>query len=190
MIVNLNSYKSLQSNLFVKISTPTPLLFCDKIGTVTLNGDTYTGLGNLLGITDSTSELRITSSEITITISLIPDSSITDIINSKIKGSEVQILRALFDGSTGNFINITGNPTIRFRGYVNNLAFTEEWDNDTRTSSNTLVVTCASIVSVLENKISGRRTNPTSMKKYFPTDISMDRVPNLQNSVFDFGEKK
>jgi hypothetical protein len=190
MILDLNNYKSIQSNLFVKISAPTPLLFCDRLGTITLGGDSYTGLGNLMGITESSSELRVSASDITVTLSGIPNSAITDVINSKIKGSQIQVLRALFDGPTGNYLNITGNPVGRFQGFVNNISFAEEWDSESRSSSNTLVLTCSSVVSVLENKISGRRTNPSSMKKFFPTDISMDRVPNLQNSVFDFGEKK
>jgi hypothetical protein len=40
---------------------------------------------------------------------------------------------------------------------------------------------------VLQNKTSGRLTNPVSNKKFFPTDTCMDRVPGLQGTSFNFG---
>jgi hypothetical protein len=42
---------------------------------------------------------------------------------------------------------------------------------------------------VLQNKISGQRTNSTDRKRYFPGDISFDRVADLTNTSFDFGKK-
>lgn len=189
-MINLSQFNSIQSNLFVKISSTSPILACDRIGTIELNGDTYTGVGNLLGITNSTNELRVSNNDVTITLSGIPDSQIQNVLNSKIKGSEVQIIRALFSSDLGIFLSIPGNPLIKFRGFVNNVSFDEEWNNETLSSSNTLILTCNSIISVLENKVSGRRTNPSSQRQFFPADQSMDRVPSLMNSAFDFGEKK
>jgi hypothetical protein len=156
-----------------------------------INGDTYVGLGKLLSISGSNSELRSTSGEITIGISGIPDSMISDIVGSNIKGNPVRITRGLFDATTGAFLSaVTGNPINRFAGYVNNISLEEEYDVDSRDSSNTLLLTCASNVDILNNKIAGRKTNPASQKKFFSTDLSMDRVPNLESSYFDFGGKK
>jgi hypothetical protein len=78
----------------------------------------------------------------------------------------------------------------RFIGFVNNMALDEEYDTENRISSNTVVLSCSSVVDVMQNKISGRRTNPASMKRFYSSDISMDRVPTLINSYFDFGAKK
>lgn len=201
MTINLDSYPVLQSNLFVKIECPyyktsegaTPVaydfLFSDRINSYTLEGDTYSGLGHLMSITTSGSELRTSSSELTITISGIPNSSISEIINSRIKGSKVTIYRAVFDANTGSLISISGNPMTRFIGYINNLALNEDYNFDSRTSSSTIALACASVVDILDKKISGRKTNSSSMKKYYPSDVSMDRVTALESSYFDFGAK-
>lgn len=194
-VLNLTSYGSLQSNLFIKIAVGNPvssyLLFSDRLESTTINGDTYVGLGRLLAVSAASSELRSSSSEVAISISGIPDSMISDIVNSNLKGSSVRITRALFNPTTGALLTaVAGNPIIRFQGYVNNISLDEDYDVDQRTSSNTLLLSCASNVDILSNKISGRKTNPASMKKFFSTDLSMDKVPNLESSYFDFGVKR
>jgi hypothetical protein len=166
-------------------------LFSDRLVSTTIGGDTYVGLGKLLSISGSSSELRSTSGEITIGISGVPDSMISDIVAANIKGNPVRVLRGLFDASTGTFLSaVAGNPVNRFVGYVNNISLEEEYDVDSRDSSNILLLTCASNVDILDNKIAGRKTNPASQKKFYSTDISMDRVPSLESSYFDFGAKK
>lgn len=190
MAINLSSYSSIQSNLFVKIiTTSTTLLFSDLNATVTINGDSYTGVGRLMDVTSSSSELRVSGNDVTITLSGIPDSAIAEINSIKLKGSSVDIYRGIFNATTGVILNISGNPVGRFRGFVDNYSLNEEYDINTRTSSNTLIITCASIVDILDNKIVGRKTNPSSQKRYFPNDLSMDRVPNLESATFNFGTK-
>jgi len=191
-VLSLTSYSALQSNLFIKITlSGSTLLFSDKIESTVIASDTYVGLGKLLSVSGSNSELRSSGQDLTISISGIPDSSITDIINSGIKGSPVIIRRGLFNASTGAFLSaITGNPIIRFTGYVNNMAFEEDYDIDTKTSSNTIILSCASNIDVLNNKIQGRKTNSESQKKFFPSDLSMERVATLESSYFDFGANK
>lgn len=191
-VLNLNSFTAIQSNLFVKITlTASTLLFSDRIQSTTIAGDTYVGLGNLLAISGSNSELRSSSQELSISISGIPNSSITDILASGIKGTPVIIRRGLFNATTNAFLSgVAGNPIIRFTGFVNNLGFDEEYDLDTRTSSNTMILTCASNVDILNNKVQGRKTNSESQQKYFPNDLSMERVTALESSFFDFGANK
>lgn len=201
-MLNLTSYKSITSNLFVKVEideyrtgtsgsyTSQTLTFSDRLTATTIDGVTYTGLGNLLSITPSSSEIRVSDQELSIAISGIPNTSIAEIVNSKIKGSKVTVYRGLFDSSTGNLISIAGNPMGRYRGYVNNYTLTEEWDSESRTSSNTILLICNSLVDILSRKIAGRRTNPDSAKRYFPSDLGMDRVPTLADEYFDFGKKR
>ena len=198
-MINLTSYSAIQSNLCVRIDVPeyrttaggayapTVLRFSDSPTTKTINDEDYIGLGNLMSITGSTSELRVSGGELTISITGIPNTSIAEIVNSKIKGCSVRIYRIYSNATTGATLNITGNPSGRYRGFINNYSLIEEWDNETRTSVNTISLICASAVDVLQNKISGRRTNPESQKKFYPLDVSMDRVPNLENSTFNFG---
>lgn len=199
MSIDLTPYSSIQSNIFVRIQideysqtaggpyTEEVLRFSDLGRQFSLLSETYLGVGRLMGVTSTSSELRVSPADITITLSGIPSARINEIVNSKIKGAPVRIYRALFNATNGNLLSISGNPLGRFQGFVNNYSLNEEYDSSTRTSTNTLVLTCSSNVSVIERKIAGRRTNPSSQKRFYPNDLSMDRVPNLVNSEFNFG---
>ena len=191
-VLDLNSTYAIQTHLFVKItlSDSTVLLFSDRITATTISGSTYTGLGKLLAVSGSNSEIRSSGQDLTISISGVPNSSITDILAANIKGSPVVILRGLYNATNNTFLSsLAGNPIIRFSGYINNIGYEEDYDIENRISSNTVVFTCASNVDVLENKIASRKTNSESHKKFFATDVSMDRVSALENSFFDFGAK-
>lgn len=200
--MDLSAYDAIQSNLFVRLQidqyrttssgsyTSQILRFSDLNTSFTINGESYLGAGNLISISNSSSEISATGYELVITLSGIPNSSIFEIVNSKIKGSPVAVYRGLFNATTGELLNIEGNPLGRFQGFVNNYSLNEEYDNVTRLSSNTLVLTCSCNVDVLANKIAGRRTNPQSQKSFYPNDLSMNRVPNLINATYDFGAPK
>jgi hypothetical protein len=198
----LIDYSSIQTNLFVRLQideyrtssagayTSQVLRFSDSRINYTINSEVYTGLGNLLGVTNSSSEIRPSSGELTITISGIPNTSIDEIVNSRIKGSPVTVYRAFFDVTTGTFINFGSEAYGRFFGFVNSYSLQEEYDIDARTATNTIILICNSSIDVLNNKTSGRRTNPNSEKSFYPNDLSMDRVPTLKNATFDFGAPK
>jgi hypothetical protein len=202
MAINLSSYSAIQSNLFVRINveqysttaggpyTTQVLRFSDRHQSYTLNGESYQGLGNLVDVTQANSELRVTGDELTVTISGIPNTSISEIVNSRIKGSNIQLWRVVFDPVTNTALNITGNPVGRFQGYVNNVTLQEEFDIGGRSSSNLLILNCSSVIDVLNNKVAGRRTNTTSQNRFFPNDTSMDRVTAIENAYFDFGVQK
>jgi len=196
---DLTSYSAIQSNLFVRIeveyykpdeatpATSTVLRFSDKLTPTTINSEVYVGIGNLMSISSTASELRVSGGELTITLSGIPNSAIYEIVNSRIKGCPISIYRGLFNPTTGVLLAIAGNPVGRYRGYINNYSLNEDFDSETRTSSNTLVLTCTSAVDILTNKVAGRKTNPTSQKSFFPTDLCFDRVTTIQNTTFNFG---
>lgn len=199
MTINLSSYNNIETGLFVRIAcdyyrasegdsfTSAVLRFSDINRPITINSESYTGLGKLLGITASQSELRVTTNDVTITISGIPNSSIQEIIASRLKGSEVKIYRGIFNPSTGALLSITDNPVGRFHGYITNYNLAEEYDFDSKNASNTIVINCSSTVSILEKRVTGRKTNPESMKYFYPLDVSMDRVNALSGAYFDFG---
>lgn len=189
-MADLSSYKQVQTGLFVTItlSNSTVWRFSDYNTVISFGGNTYTGLGKFVGITSSTSELKPSSGNITITITGIPNTSITDILNNPVKGAKVEVLRAFFNPSTGVLLNIAGNPTGRFYGVISNYTIDESYDMESRTSNNTVALTCNNNIEILENKIAGRKTNPSSFKMFYPNDVSMDRVPNLVGANFDFGK--
>lgn len=198
----LSDYDNIRTALFVKIQVeeylqsdgglrPETLLFSDHFADYELNGDTYTALGKLVSVSSTTSELSPSGSTLTIVISGIPNKSVEEIVKSKIKSSIVNVYRGIFTHS-GEFIvdESIVNPVGRFSGFVNNYSLDETWDVDNRLSSNTIIIECSSTVSLLSKKTAGRKTNPTSMKKYFPNDTSFDRVPAIVNAEINFGGAK
>jgi hypothetical protein len=199
MTINLSSYRSIASALLCRIevdyykasptATPTSeiLRFSDYYQKITYNSEDYLGLGGLVGISPTQSELKNSSGQITITISGIPNTSIAEIVNSRIKGSPIQVYRYVFNAETKQPLAIAGNPAGRFFGIVNNYSLDEEYDVENRTASNTITLTCSSLIEVLNNKVSGRKTNPTSNKQFYANDLSMDRVPSIIGASFDFG---
>jgi hypothetical protein len=199
MAIDLSSYTSIETGLFVRIDVAEYrttssgtyaneiLRFSDYTRSVVIDGETYLGLGRLIGVTATSSELKSSSGSVTITISGIPDSSIAEIVNSRIKGSAISIYRVVFDAVTGQQLSITGNPAGRFFGIVSNYTLEEDYDVEARTASNTIALECSSRSEFLANKVVGRKTNPKSMKTFYSTDVSMDRVPNLVGANFNFG---
>ena len=145
----------------------------------------FAALGKLLSVAPTSSDLRATSGNMSVSITGIPDSSITEILGLKIKGSTINIERLVeapnievrFAG-IGSF-GLTAN---RFTGLVTNYSIEEDWPMGAMKSTNKIVFTCSSTVDVLLNKVSGRRTNPADIP-----DPSMDRVLKLANSNFNFG---
>lgn len=193
MALDLSNYSSLSSALFVKIETYTTagvnqtITFSDYHKDITLNTTNYTGLGQLLTITDTQSDLRITPQSISIGISGIPSTNISTVFDTQFKGSKVSVLRGIFDPVTGEIESITGNPAGRFYGVIDNFSISDEMNSETHEATTTLVLVCSSIVGLLNRKTNGRETNPKVQKALYPGDLAMDRVPNLTNANFNFG---
>ena len=192
---DLSSYTSVRVGLFVRLQidqyrttsgggyTAQVLRFSDYDTPLTINGETYTPLGEFLSITSSTSELRPSENPVTIGISGIPTNNINEIVHSKIKGAPINIYRGYFTNAGVQIGDFGG----RFIGSVNNYSIQEEFDVENRTSSHMLMLECASSVGLLSQKISGRKTNPQSQNTFYPNDTSMDRVPTLKGTKFNFG---
>jgi hypothetical protein len=189
MPVDLSQYSSLQSNLFVKIVVPgyATLAFSDYFKPVTFSGTNYQALGQLVTVTETTSNLRAAPEELTVVISGIPENRISEILDNKIKGSRIEVLRAFFNASTGELLNIQGNPAGKFRGVVSNYSINDDLTEDAMTGTISIVLTATSVIDLLNNKITGRRTNPQSHNEFYPNDQSMNRVPALAKSNFNFG---
>ena len=189
MALDLSAYRSIQTNLFVRLDIPDyeVLTFSDYHRSLTLNGTNYTGLGQLLSVTNTVNNLRATPEELSIGISGIPQKNITDILNYRVKGSDLKVYRAFFDVNTGELLNIIGNPAGKFQGIVSNFDITDDLEMGADLGTVTLTLTATSVVEMLNNKISGRRTNPIDQQLLYPTDVSMDRVPSLAKSNFNFG---
>ena len=182
---------AIQTHTFIEIvvNSTLTLTFSDYFKDYTIDSINFTGLGSLMSLTNQPSEIRASGKEIVLTVSGIPDSAMQSVLSTDYRGSAVRMYRGVFDIVTGEIVVTAGvvNPAQAFRGILTNWGITEDHDHPSLSSSNTIVYTIASEVGLLNNKITGRRTNPTDQRKFFPTDASMDRVPNLMRSDFNFG---
>jgi len=188
-MINLDSYAAIQTNLFVRIDVPTlgVLKFSDYYKAYTVNSESYTSLGSLVSVSDTISELKLSGTELNVSISGIPTQNMDAVLDYKIKGAPITVYRVLFDVTTGAELVVSGNPAIKFAGIVNNYNLVEEFDSVSKNSQVTINFVCTSNIGIIQNRVSGRRTNPDDQKLFFPADVSMDRVPSLVGANFNFG---
>jgi len=162
---------------------------------VTHNGNEYLALAGFLNTSDIQNNISNANDEIQVSLSAIPPTYIAATIGQPIKGGEVNIYRAFFDYETQEVI--TGEVYRRFTGIISNFSVQEDLDTQGTTPevTHTITIIASSIMGVLENKISGRRTNKQDFEIEWPelandpADPSMERVETLFNSSFDFGKK-
>ena len=147
----------------------------------------YPAVGTLLGVTQIANELKSSQADVTISLSGIPAQYMSDIVSNPIKAAPVEIRKVFFDTS-GNFLNIAGNPILEFVGVVSNFSIDEKWTNySSQTVTSTINLTCASTLAVLSKQEAGRRTNQADQNYWFPGDNAMNRVASLTDAVWDFG---
>ena len=156
---------------------------------VTIDSNTYTELGAFLQIGDVTEDLKTTNGDTVITLSGIPSAvSYMDIVlSTSIKGGNVIVRRGFFDTTT--LQPISGQIFERYRGIITNFNVEESTNFLSGELTNQISISCASLNSLLETQVRGQRTNETDRKRFYPTDVSFDRVKALQNTSFDFGKK-
>ena len=155
---------------------------------VTFDGNTYTELGSFLSISDIAEDIKTTNGDITVALSGIPSEQdyIALVLGTKIKGGNIKIYRAFFDDD-GGFT--TSNVFQRYSGVITNFAISEEVDVLAGKNTNTVGITCASINTVLKQRITGQRTNEVDRNRFFAGDTTFNRCKDLHNMNFDFGKE-
>ena len=197
-MATLDDYPSVRTATFVKIDVDyywtgsgyafEALTFSDHMTDYEFNGDTYTALGKLMSVSTTASEISASSGGVTILLSGIPNSSIEEIVKSKLKGAPVEIYRAFFNQDNVLLTTLDiDNPLKRYVGYINNYSLTEEWDFENKFASNSIAIDLGSNVDVIQRKIAGRKTNERSMRRHFGDDDTFDRVGSLVNANIRFG---
>lgn len=153
---------------------------------ITHNSNTYTELGSLLAVDQLREDIKTTNGDINIVLSGIPSNQdyIQLVLANNVKGGNVVISRAFLNDDYS-----TSNVYQRYKGVITNFNISEDENIIEGELTNSVSVSCASIVTVLENRIAGQRTNPTDRNKFFPGDDTFDRVPDLNNVQFDFGRE-
>lgn len=158
------------------------------------DGNTYLALAGFLSVSEIQNNITNANDEIQVSLSAIPPGYIAATINEPIKGGEISIYRAFFDYQSQEII--TGAVYRRFTGVISNFSVQEDIDTSTTSPevTHTITIIASSVMGVLENKFSGRRTNKQDFQIVWPelanssTDPSMNRVETLFNASFDFGK--
>lgn len=183
----LNS-ASIRHAEFVRLTVDTTVhTFCNAAAPITVNGITFTNLGALMSISDIQRDIKATSDDLTVTITGIDPANVGMILSNDIKGSVIEMWRGFLDSNNQIISSPSQQFFKRYQGIINNVSISETFNEEMRTRVATCAMSCASFRLILENRMSGIKTNPVSWKQFYPNDISMDRTPIIQNQYFDFG---
>jgi hypothetical protein len=147
-----------------------------------IDGVTYTPLGGLLAVGVQNRDLRVTSADTSISLSGVDGNNIYVVLATKIKGSEIEILRGFYNNNY-----VLGNTYNRFTGIITSYNIAE--DRQQEEDNFTVTINASSYKSVLENRIAGRKTNKTSWQEFNSTDSSMNNVYSIADQQFDFGKE-
>ena len=176
---------------FVRLSVgvaETEYTFCNAGAPITVNGITFSNLGALLQVGDVQRDIKATSDDMTIQLTGIDPTSVALILSSDIKGSIVEVWRGFFDSNNQIITSPTQQFFKRYQGIINSVSITEDFNSQARTRVATCSISCSSMRRVLENRLSGVKTNQNNWQFLYADDISMNRVSEIANTYFDFGK--
>ena len=95
-----------------------------------INGFTYLALGGLLQVGAQNRDIRVTQGDTTIALSGISGNNIPIVLGTKIRGSEVEVLRGFYNANW--YLDTATNVYPRFTGIITNYSVNEnrEGNND------------------------------------------------------------
>jgi hypothetical protein len=192
-VINAVTSPSIQHSEFVRLTVGKPgfqtvYTFCNAAAPITVSGITFNNLGALLAVGDVQRDMKATSDDMTISLTGIDSANIALILSSDIKGSLVEVWRGFFDSNNQIITTPTTQFFKRYQGIINNVSITEDFNTEVRQRIATCFISCSSMRRILENRISGVKTNQNSWQFIYGADTSMDRVAEISSTYFDFGK--
>lgn len=170
-----------------KTGAQTVYTFCNAAAPITVNGITFSNLGALLSVGDVQRDIKATSDDMTIALTGIDPSNVGIILGNEIKGSLVEVWRGFFNSNNQILTSPTQQFFKRYQGIINSVSITEDYNIEARTRVATCSISCSSMRRILENRLSGVKTNQNNWQFLYPNDTSMNRVSEIANTYFDFG---
>jgi len=181
---------SIRQAEFIRLTmASTVYTFCNAAAPITVNGITFTNLGSLLQLSDIKRDVKANSSDLSISLSGVDGTNVVVVLDSNIKGSRIEVWRGFLDSNNQIITTPTQQFFKRYQGIVSNFSITEDWNEQIRSRVATVGLSCASFRTILENRVGGVRTTPKIWQIYYPGDTSMNRVPSIAGSYFDFGSE-
>lgn len=179
---------SIQQAEFIRLTMPSnTYTFCNAAAPITVNSITFTNLGSLLQLSEIKRDIKATSSDLSISLTGVDGTNVAIVLGSDIKGSRIEVWRGFLDSNNQIITTPTQQFFKRYQGIVSNYSITEDFNEQLRTRVATVGLSCASFRTILENRVGGVRTTPKIWQVYYPGDTSMNRVPIIAGSYFDFG---
>ena len=146
-------------------TTPVNFTDCSFSLTSSISGSSVTYLASdfVLGISNHTEETDITKSSITISLSGADQTFISTVLNENVTNDTVDIYR----GFLNDINTLIADPFLLYKGNIESFGIQESEKES---------VVGLSIVSHWADfeKKNGRKTNNTSQKRFFSTDVGMD----------------
>jgi hypothetical protein len=179
---------SIRQAEFIQLTMPSnTYTFCNAAAPIIVNGITFTNLGSLLQLSEIKRDIKANSSDLNISLTGVDGTNVAIVLGSDIKGSRIQVWRGFLDSNNQIISSPTQQFFNRYQGIVSNYSITEDWNEQMRTRVATVGLSCASFRTILENRVGGVRTTPKIWQAFYPGDNSMNRVPSIAGSYFDFG---
>ena len=146
---------SVEPVLLAKLGFSTPVYTHSGIGTITYDGNSYVGVGNLGNVTAARESELLGPVAVTLTLSGIDSAFMTEALNSGSHGDAITI----YEGYRNTDGTLLDDPWIVWQG-------TLEYSQLTRGESNTISLVCQHDLAVLEEKDGGRFTDEDQQNKY------------------------
>tara|TARA_R110000868_G_scaffold266468_1_gene525603 strand:+ start:837 stop:1472 length:636 start_codon:yes stop_codon:yes gene_type:complete len=146
-------------------------------GDITISGNTYTGAGDLLSISQVEESAELKASGVSITISGVPQAILTYALDAQYQNKEIIIYIGVLDKTT---FQPSGSPYILFSGVMDIMTI-----NDSA-STLSIGVSAESKMIILQRSKSLRYTNE-EQKRLFPNDKGLEYVSSLQDKPLIWG---
>jgi len=204
---------------FFKLTTPSgTYYFSTAPYDITVAGvGTFTALGQLVQVSQAQRDIKSTANETTITLVGIDTAMLGLVLNSNIKGSQIQLWHGFFDNNnqllTASYAEWVNNSSLTvdwknflateipwttsggnnglyqyFNGYVNSFSISEQWTEEVRAYTGAVTLSASSFQLILQNRTAGRYTNDNSWQSVNPGDTSMNRVNFISTINYAFGK--
>ena len=162
----LNNY-NLKPIHLIEFNFDTPLYFTDNAFELTSSisgvSRTYTPSSFVKGVSQFNEEVGISKSSLRIGLSGVDQSFISIALGQNITNVVVSIYRGFLDSNNA----IISDPFLLYNGKIDQFEINESKENSE------IIFTIASHWADFE-KVSGRKTNPTSQKRFFSSDKGME----------------
>jgi len=149
----------------INFSTPVNFTDCSFPLTSSVSGSsvTYNPQGFIRGLSQFSEEVGITKSSLRLGLSGVDQSYISIALSENVVNDAVQIYRGFLDSNNA----LISDPFLLYDGQIDKFEITEDKEETD------IIFTIVSHWADFE-KISGRKTNPTSQQRFFDGDLGMD----------------